>query len=1057
MLVNKPFVRKVVLSFALMAGLLSGDMVRAQIDTGKIEGVVRDKDTGQPLSYAQVVVDGTRLGNVTSNDGYYFILNIPPGSHTIRAISTGYQTVAVEKVEVMAGHTSTVNFNLPASVYELDAITVESEPENLIIRDNTMSKQRQTGEQIGSLPVSNLDDVIGMQAGVVRSGDKISLRGGRYGEEAMYVDGVLVKNFSSESTVGPIIAKAAFSQLDVIFQDQAPDNSPLDVGTNAVEEVAVITGGFQAEYGDAKSGVINIVTKEGRDFYSGNVSYLTDAAMPRSMDFGFNQLQASAGGPVPLVPDIFFFGSLEAQGRADWSPTDTRDDYGFHEINQTVVDRMNEMIGTSSSTEVSLETLQSHLSTMGLPNPARRPGNFGDRYSIQTKLTTAPIDRLKIIQTYSRSRVQRMLGSFQNSFVIENNNIQRSQTTNVMLGADYQFIQNSTRASNLQFRASFMRNFDIVGQAWEYGLETRGTVGGFGWDDLKAWPEVLQEDPAAFFAHDRKFIIAGATDIDWKAEFDKNNDGVLDFGGDTETAALLFKPYISGAFSDYDHTPVKSRVYHGPWGVYGSYFEDQLDYQPSVYFSYIGDEKYNFKLDWDTQLNRYNRLKVGGDVHLFKNNSYNAGWSNPTLTTIDNEPYMFSAYAQNRLDLGDFVMDFGIRVDHLDPRGDKVSPYADGTLELTRRQTRKLTEIAPRLGVAFPVTDRTQMRFSFGYFYQPPSWKLLLQGDQFGSEDALLDYSKTIMLEAGFTALLSDNLSVDMVGYYRNIEGDLAYRRVRHPDNPEVSRVAITNMDYGNVKGLDANIQWRYSNLISTRLNYTLQFARSTGTDPTSKEDLLATLVDNITLELTNLPAFVDPVGYDQTHKLDLQFYLTFPQDFKSNTLTGKILRNVDASTTFQLHTGRPYDLQYQSRSVISLVSGTRGPTWKNCNLRIGKTFILGGNHRVKIYGDILNLFYNRSFRTMYNPGAMVSINKEIKQLLEKGTPAADATVIEGLPIRVNAMDEENYPWQKMWDLNDDGWIGADEWRTMRVLNHVTSYAPDGTARQVRLGMEFGF
>ena len=47
-----------------------------------------------------------------------------------------------------------------------------------------------------------------MQAGVVRSGDKISLRGGRYGEEAMYVDGVLVKNFSSESTVGPIIAKA---------------------------------------------------------------------------------------------------------------------------------------------------------------------------------------------------------------------------------------------------------------------------------------------------------------------------------------------------------------------------------------------------------------------------------------------------------------------------------------------------------------------------------------------------------------------------------------------------------------------------------------------------------------------------------------------------------------------------------------------------------------------------------------------------------------------------------------------------------------------------------
>ncbi|MEA2063773.1 MAG: carboxypeptidase-like regulatory domain-containing protein, partial [Gemmatimonadota bacterium] len=824
------------------------------MDTGKIEGYVRDEQTGAPLAGAQISVEGTRLGNVANEDGYYFILNVPPGNQAFRASFTGYQVLTVKDVLIHAGHTATLNFILSSHVIELEGIVIQSQEEQLLVRDNTMSKQRQTGDEIQALPVSEIDDIIAMQAGVVRSGNKISLRGGRYGEEAVYVDGVLVKNFGSESTTGPILAKASFTQLDVHFQQQAPDNSPLDLGTNAVEEISIITGGFQAEYGDAKSGVVNIVTREGRNFYSGNILYRTDGVMPRSMDFGYNQLQAGLSGPVPFVPQVFFFASVDAQGRQDWSPEDTRDKYGFRRINQAVVDRMNEMMGPSVSRKAGLEELESHLATMGLPNPVRTPGSFGDRYSIQTKLTASPLSNLKFLQTYSRSRIQRMTGRADNSFVIENNDIQRSVTTNIMAGVDFNFLQSSKRSSSLQVRVSYMENQDIVGQVWEHGLHNRQTLGGFGWKDIKAWPEVLLEDPDAFFQNDRKFIIAGATDIDWRAEFDRDGDGVLDFGGDTEAAALRFKEFISSAFSDYDHTPIKPRVYHGPWGIYSGYFKDQLDYKPSVYFSHIGDKKYNFKVDWDNQLDRYNRTKAGIDLHLFDNNNYNAGWSNPTLTTIDNKPIMLSAYIQNRLDLGDFVLDAGLRMDMVDPKGDEVSPYKNGILLLTERQTRKLTEFAPRIGVAFPVTDRTQMRFSFGHFYQPPSWRFLLIGDMFGSQQAVLDFSRTTMYEAGFTTLLSEELCLDLVGYYRNIDGDFAYRRVRHPDNPEVSRVAITNMDYGNVKGVDASIQWRYGNYLSTRVNYTLQFARNTGSSVSSIVILSIRVASMSSLEVGSVP-----------------------------------------------------------------------------------------------------------------------------------------------------------------------------------------------------------
>ena len=88
----------------------------AQTDTGKIEGHVRDKETGAPLAGAQVAVEGLRLGNVTNADGYYFILNVPVGLNSIIAQFTGYQKTTVSNKLVMAGQTATVNFELSSTI-----------------------------------------------------------------------------------------------------------------------------------------------------------------------------------------------------------------------------------------------------------------------------------------------------------------------------------------------------------------------------------------------------------------------------------------------------------------------------------------------------------------------------------------------------------------------------------------------------------------------------------------------------------------------------------------------------------------------------------------------------------------------------------------------------------------------------------------------------------------------------------------------------------------------------------------------------------------------------
>ena len=219
--------------------------------TGKITGVVTDKTTGKPIPGAAVSVEGTVLGALTDEDGRYVILNVPVGTYTVKANLVGFTAVQSVNVGVSVDLTTYENFELSEQAVEMAPITVTMQ-RPLVIQDQTSSLRIVDEQQIQNMPTRGYQDIVGLQAGVVRYNDnpnvrfrgdrensntgQINMRGGRASEVAYFVDG--------------------FSQ-----QDPLTGLSTSQINNNSIEEVSVVSGGFNAEYGLIMSGAVNITTK----------------------------------------------------------------------------------------------------------------------------------------------------------------------------------------------------------------------------------------------------------------------------------------------------------------------------------------------------------------------------------------------------------------------------------------------------------------------------------------------------------------------------------------------------------------------------------------------------------------------------------------------------------------------------------------------------------------------------------------------------------------------------------------------------------------------------
>ena len=264
--------------------------------TGKIRGRIIDTESKQPLVGVNIYLSGTAIGTASNGEGSYLIINIPAATYTVVVSYVGYKTIKMNDVVINADRTTTLDFDMNVAAVEGEEVIVEAK-RPVIVKDQTATTTTVESATINNMPVNNITDVLSTMAGVLEQhggnyivGGGYHFRGGRAGEITYLVDGFVVE--------------------DALYGDMG-----LDISRNAISEISMITGAFNAEYGEATSGVINIVTKEGKSDYSWNLRGVSDLLLnPSYHNQGLSRMEATFSGPLlpsrPNLATIFFNGDI---------------------------------------------------------------------------------------------------------------------------------------------------------------------------------------------------------------------------------------------------------------------------------------------------------------------------------------------------------------------------------------------------------------------------------------------------------------------------------------------------------------------------------------------------------------------------------------------------------------------------------------------------------------------------------------------------------------------------------------------------------------------------
>ncbi|MDZ7291459.1 MAG: TonB-dependent receptor [candidate division KSB1 bacterium] len=287
--------------------------------TGILEGFVRDKANGTPLPGVNIMVVQTGQGTVTTNEGYFRIHNIPAGTYEVRIFLIGYQTVTFRAIVIQPDLASRLNVEMTEAAINMGEIVVHAE-RPLIQRDVTGTIHQVQQEKIGKLPVDKFQEVVGLQAGTTIEGN---IRGGKSREVAYLVDGLAV-------------------------QDLVSGGLGIEVPKSAIQQLNIKTGGFDAEYGNALSGVVNVVTRSGSNAREYFVRADKDDLFGGKQVSKTNEVEFYLSGPIRKDQLYYFFANnfyltdtrwwqdfqnffdspvrteLHSLARLDWQPSPTR-------------------------------------------------------------------------------------------------------------------------------------------------------------------------------------------------------------------------------------------------------------------------------------------------------------------------------------------------------------------------------------------------------------------------------------------------------------------------------------------------------------------------------------------------------------------------------------------------------------------------------------------------------------------------------------------------------------------------------------------------------------
>jgi len=266
---------------------------------GKIAGIVTDAVTGEPLQGATVRVQGTQFATETDIDGEFYFINIPVGVHELAVTIMGYESYTMTDIRVLMDLTTPLDIGMRKSPVNLDkSVTVVAQRPR-IQKDKTSSGAIVTRDEISYLANSrNVQSVISNMAGTVVDGQgTLHVRGGRQGTVTYFFDGFSI-------------------------QDPFTGEMGIRIVPDALEELSLTSGGLAPEYGEALSGVVNAITREGNDQFSGRIKMSDGATHQYDVSTGNfgglkrngnRSLMIDLSGPIARINDqeATFFTAFE--------------------------------------------------------------------------------------------------------------------------------------------------------------------------------------------------------------------------------------------------------------------------------------------------------------------------------------------------------------------------------------------------------------------------------------------------------------------------------------------------------------------------------------------------------------------------------------------------------------------------------------------------------------------------------------------------------------------------------------------------------------------------
>ncbi len=767
-------------------------------ETGKIVGKVTDPSTGEPLVGVDVYIENTDLGAVTGSDGGYVINFVPAGTYEVTASYIGYEPVKKIGVVVLADQTTYLDFKLKPTVYKVEKPIISIAERPIVVISSGATERHITAKEFDQMPIQTVGEVIALQSGVVMESSGgftyAHIRGGREDEVVHFVDGISVR-------------------------DPLRGYQALTLNKGAIEEVSVITGGFDPEYGEALSGVINIVTKEGGPRHSGFIRYTTDDIFPKdnALNFGHNFYEVSLGGPLGFQ-NLRYIVSGELRFDDDCAPHHYRvprpqNEYKIHSRLTYRLPKKGKLSLSGFYTRRQFHEY-SHTWKFHLDGYlGRRWRELFGQGALNLMLGKATV--LSIKGGYLKHTYMTGPRDFDKEATAGNNN------GKLDFWEDYQFIAEES-VLNAMKEAEKAPNDSVKIEMWKdaiidtllkYWIQPDYSVVPNPYGVMTAFPYAS----LGGYAY-RRFYTSGYYRL-FRYEFSRKYEARVDLNHaigrihDIKTG-FQFKQYRLGTY--YNSLPWSTTPF---WDVY--------DYKPIEAAYYIQD-----KLD-------FQGLILRGGIRV----DY------------------FDPKAKKRLHPEDLLDTTMVDAE----KKYQISPRLAFSFPITERSKFRFN-----YGHFFQTPPMRML-------YMSLLPEVAMRGNQIvGNPD--LHAKKTIIYEVGYENAVTDVFGLNFTAFYKDIYDMEGTREVFALP---VSYTLLTNVEYGNVKGFEVAVIKRLSNYWRSRISYTLQYAKGTASNAfEGYYDIINAPPDPITGEHPPFPKIDYPLDFDRRHTFHFDFGLFFPHEF---------------------------------------------------------------------------------------------------------------------------------------------------------------------------------